>query len=402
MSRTGRAVAKRPSPRHEASHSVPEYYIGLMSGTSMDAVDAALVDFERGPRLIATHRRPLPEDLRRDLRALAEGGIAHELEGYGRLDTVLGELFAAAALGVIEASGVAGARIRAIGSHGQTVRHRPDGPHPFSLQIADPNIIAERTGVTTVADFRRRDLAAGGQGAPLVPAFHELVFRDPGEDRVVLNIGGIANVTCLPGARDARVIGFDTGPGNVLMDAWCARHLGRPYDRDGAWAAQGTVIEPLLEAWLEDPFFSRPPPKSTGREHFHLTWLEQGLAAAGAENAAPADVQGTLCELTAASVARAVRAYAPGTRRLLVCGGGAANTNLMERLRRRMPGCTVESTAVHGLDPQWVEATAFAWLARRTLAGTPGNLPAVTGARRPVILGAIYPASEDAAATTSP
>lgn len=379
-----------------------EYYIGLMSGTSMDAVDAALVEFDRGPRLIATHRRPLPEDLRRDLRALAEGGIAHELEGYGRLDTALGELFAAAALGVIEASGVGGARIRAIGSHGQTVRHRPDGPHPFSLQIADPNVIAERTGVTTVADFRRRDLAAGGQGAPLVPAFHELVFRDPGEDRVVLNIGGIANVTCLPCARDARVIGFDTGPGNVLMDAWCARHLGRPYDRDGAWAAQGTVIEPLLEAWLEDPFFARPPPKSTGREHFHLPWLEQGLAAAGAENAAPADVQGTLCELTAASVARAVRTYAPGTRRLLACGGGAANTSLMERLRRRMPGCTVESTAVHGLDPQWVEATAFAWLARRTLAGKPGNLPAVTGARRPVILGAIYPASEDTAATTSP
>ncbi|GBE10022.1 anhydro-N-acetylmuramic acid kinase [bacterium BMS3Bbin12] len=379
---------------------MPEYYIGLMSGTSMDAIDAALVDLEHAPALLATHRRVLPEDLRRDLRALAEGGIAQELECYGRLDATLGELFAEAARAVLREAGLGPDRVRAIGSHGQTVRHRPDGPHPFSLQIGDPNLIAERSGVTTVADFRRRDLAAGGQGAPLVPAFHDLVFRSPGEDRVVLNLGGIANVTCLPRTPDAPVTGFDTGPGNMLMDAWCMRHLGQPYDRDGAWAARGRVLETLLAAWLEEPFFARPPPKSTGREHFHLAWLEQTLTAIGSTPAAPEDVQATLCELTAASIARAVRQYAPATRRLLVCGGGAANRTLLERLRHRLPGCTVESTAAHGLDPQWVEAAAFAWLAQRTLAGAPGNLPAVTGARHPVILGAIYPACDDAPAAT--
>lgn len=367
-------------------------YIGLMSGTSMDAVDAALVAFEPTLKLLATHRLEMPEDLRRDLRVLAEGGSAHEIEGYGRLDAALGALFADAALAVLDAGAIGRERVKAIGSHGQTVRHRPDGPHPFTLQIADPNIIAERTGITTIADFRRRDLAAGGQGAPLVPAFHDLFFRDAAEARVVLNVGGIANVTCLPRDTDAPVIGFDTGPGNVLMDAWCARHLGQPYDRDGAWAASGRVLEGLLAVWLEDPFFARPPPKSTGREHFHLAWLERGLATAGCESSAPADVQSTLCELTAASVARAVRQHAPATRRLLACGGGAANGALIGRLRQRLPGCNVENTEVYGLDPQWVEATAFAWLAARTLAGEPGNLPSVTGARRAVVLGGIYPA----------
>ncbi|MHB1241592.1 MAG: anhydro-N-acetylmuramic acid kinase [Gammaproteobacteria bacterium] len=368
---------------------MPELYIGLMSGTSMDAVDAALVDLEHAPTLVATHSEPISESLRQDLRALAQGEFPNELEHSGRLDVHLAERFAATALAVVKAAGRTPDEIRAIGSHGQTVRHRPAGPYPFSLQIGDPNVIAERTGITTVADFRRRDLAAGGQGAPLAPAFHNLVFRSPEEDRVVLNLGGIANITHLPRNPAAPVIGFDTGPGNVLMDAWCARHVGDPYDDGGEWAGTGRVCPGLLMALLADPYFAQPAPKSTGREHFHMAWLEQALATQP-EPLRAEDVQATLAELTAVSVTRAVHQHAPEPQRLLVCGGGAANRGLLARIQRHARGCAVESTAAWGLDPKWVEAAAFAWLAYQTLRAAPGNLPSVTGAQRPVVLGGIY------------
>lgn len=370
---------------------MPELYIGLMSGTSMDGVDAVLVAFdEERPRLLASHSAPMPESLREALLRLAGNHSPHPLQCFGELDHRLGQLFADASLALLEAAGMAPEAVTAIGSHGQTLYHQPLGDAPFSLQIGDPNIIAERTGITTVADFRRRDMAAGGQGAPLVPAFHAEVFA-AGHTRVVLNLGGIANITVLPGAAAAPVTGFDTGPGNVLLDGWAQRHLGVPLDRDGAWARSGRVDPPLLDRLLGDPYFQVPPPKSTGREVFNGEWLERQLQQAG-RHLAPEDVQATLVELTAASVADAVWRHASGTRELLVCGGGAHNGAVLARLGHHLPDCTVTSTASHGIDPDWVEALAFAWLARRTLQGRPGNLPAVTGARHPVVLGGVFPA----------
>jgi len=364
-----------------------EYYVGLMSGTSLDGIDAALVDLcGRRPRLLHALTHPFPEDLRQRLAALCLPG-EDEIERLGRADRDLGEEFAVALQRLLDASGVAAAEIRAIGSHGQTIRHRPAAG--FSLQIGDPNRIAQRTGITTVADFRRRDMAAGGQGAPLVPAFHAAVFRDATGNRVVLNLGGMANVTLLPADPARPVLGFDTGPGNVLMDLWAQRHLGHPFDADGNWAASGSVDEALLSRFLDDPYFHLPPPKSTGREHFNLDWLAASLA--GSEHS-PADVQATLCELTAVSVAGAVRDTLADTDELLVCGGGAHNTYLLARLRARLAPVTVVTSDERGLPADWVEAVAFAWLARETLAGRPGNLPAVTGAGEAVVLGGVYPA----------
>ncbi|WP_313219115.1 anhydro-N-acetylmuramic acid kinase, partial [Stenotrophomonas sp.] len=249
------------------------------------------------------------------------------------------------------------------------------------------NRIAELTGITTVADFRRRDVAAGGHGAPLMPAFHLAMLGTTGEDRAILNLGGIANLTLIP--REGVPRGFDTGPANALMDAWCQRHRGVPFDADGAFAASGQVDEPLLAHWRADPWFALPPPKSTGREQFHLAWAE---AAMDGEARSPADVQATLLELTAATVADALLAHLPGAARLLVCGGGVRNPALLRRLGARLPGVVIESSAVHGLDPDYLEAMGFAWLAQRTLDGLPGNLPSVSGARGPRILGAIHPA----------
>lgn len=372
------------------------HYIGLMSGTSMDAVDAALVEL-RGDHIALVARRslPLPEALR---AALIEASHDHHtpIAHIAELDVRLGRLFAEAALDLLRTNAVAAAKVRAIGSHGQTVYHRPQGDTPTSLQIADPNLIAELTGITTVADFRRRDIAAGGQGAPLVPAFHDAVFRSDAEDRAVVNLGGIANITLLPRDRAAPVRGFDTGPGNALMDYWVHRHRRAAYDDGGAWAASGCVQPSLLAALLREPYFTQPPPKSTGRELFNPGWLNALLTQAGA-GLAPADVQATLCELTAVSVAHAIQQHAPGCARVLVCGGGAYNATLMARLAALLAR-PVESTALHGIDPKWVEAMAFAWLARQTLLGRPGNLPAVTGARAPVVLGAIYPGGPAAGA----
>jgi anhydro-N-acetylmuramic acid kinase len=367
-----------------------DLFIGLMSGTSLDGIDAALFDLSAiPPRVCSARTSPYPAETRSLLVQLAQGGLEHEVDMLGRTDTLLGELFAAAALALLEAAAVAAHEIRAIGSHGQTVRHRPDGPHPFTLQIGDPNIIAARTGITTVADFRRRDLALGGQGAPLVPAFHAACFRDPHEDRAILNLGGMANLTLLPADPREPVRGFDTGPGNVLMDAWIGSRQGRTCDQDGVWAASGTVLPGLLNRLLSEAYFELAPPKSTGRELFHLGWLERQLHG---EMPDDADVQATLCELTAASVTIALKRWAPRTQRLLVCGGGTHNAQLMRRLRAQLPDLPVESTADRGLDPDWIEAAAFAWMARETLSGRPSNLPGVTGARAPAILGGIYPA----------
>lgn len=371
-------------------------FVGLISGTSADGIDAALVRFHRhaeGDRVDLVLGRTYAWDdaLRERLVALGQGADANSLDELGALDGQIAEAFAAATRQLLEEAGTFAGDVHAIGSHGQTVRHRPagarfDGRHPFTWQLGDANLIAERTGITTVADFRRRDVAAGGHGAPLLPALHAALLHRADESRAVLNLGGIANVTLLPTQGEVR--GFDTGPANCLLDAWCLRHTGRPFDAGGAFAAQGQVDPELLARLLEEPWFALPPPKSTGREHFHLPWVERRLQ--GGEG--PADVQATLLELTAITVADALRAQQPDTRRVLACGGGVHNPRLLERIGAHLPGARVESTARHGLDPDFVEAMGFAWLARQTLSGLPGNLPSVTGARGPRVLGAIHPA----------
>lgn len=367
-----------------------ELYIGLMSGTSMDAIDGVLVDFSQGIHLLATHSAPLPEPLREAIAALCLPGD-DEIERMGRVDAALGEAFAAVAQALLEGSGHHAGTVRAIGSHGQTIRHRPHAEPAFTLQIGDPHRIAERTGIAVVADFRRRDIAAGGQGAPLVPAFHAGVFGGADCHRLVLNLGGIANITVLPAGDTAGVRGHDTGPANILMDAWCRLHKGQPYDSGGDWAASGDPLPGLLRELLAHPYFHRPAPKSTGREDFNLHWLRGHLNALGAEPD-PADVQATLLELTARSVADGVQALGLPGGELLMCGGGAFNDRLWQRLAALLPEWTLRSTAEFGLAPTWVEATAFAWLARQTLLGLPGNLAAVTGARGPRVLGSLHPA----------
>jgi anhydro-N-acetylmuramic acid kinase len=365
-------------------------YLGLISGTSMDAIDAALVDID-GSRCTLTHAlsRPYPDALRSQLFKLINAPERCHLDEVGRLDTEIGETFATTALDLLQEAGVAPARVTAIGSHGQTLRHQPHGEHPFTWQVGNPHLIAERTGITTVADFRRRDVAAGGEGAPLMPAFHQAVLASAEENRAVINVGGIANLTSLP--RSGTVVGFDTGPGNCLMDAWAMRHLGVAYDRDGAWAANGRAHSELLEHLLGEPYFATEPPKSTGRELFNLRWLE-GHLAQFRKAPKPEDVQATLCELTARTIADAVGGL-DETQRVLLCGGGSHNRELLRRLGAHLPGTRVETTEGLGLDPDHVEASGFAWLAYRALAGLDGNLPAVTGAQRSVILGAIHPGS---------
>lgn len=372
-------------------------YIGLMSGTSADGIDAAIVRFAGGSgvdaeshplqaQVIAARTLPWDPDVRARLVWLGQGGALDSLDELGVLDAQVGEAFAEAALAVIAEAGMAARDIAAIGSHGQTVRHRPYEAHPFSLQIGDAGRIVERTGITTIADFRRRDIAAGGHGAPLLPALHHALLHDAGEDRAVLNLGGIANLTLLPKTGDVR--GFDTGPANALMDLWCHEHSGRPFDEGGAWGATGQVDDALLDRLLADPWFAQPPPKSSGREYFQRAWLAPKLS--GTEHAV--DVQATLRALTARTIADALASTQPATQRLLVCGGGVHNPVLMQALREAMPGIGVASTADHGIDPDHVEAMGFAWLARQTLLGLPGNLASVTGAAGQRVLGAIYPA----------
>lgn len=358
-----------------------------MSGTSIDGIDAALLEItDEGMRVQAALCREWPDALQRRLRRLAEEYQHIGLVELGQLDTSAAREFAHAAQELMRINHLQPGDIRAVGSHGQTVLHQPHGAAPFTMQIGDPNVIAERLGIDVVADFRRRDLAAGGEGAPLMPAFHAAAFGMPGELRAVVNIGGIANVTLLP--ADADVTGFDTGPGNCLLDSWARRHLQQAYDADGAWGATGTVVTELLARLLSEPYFARSPPKSTGRDTFSDDWLERAFTGL---SLAPADVQATLCELTGQTIANAMRS-GPGSdpARVLVCGGGAFNADLMARLARLLPQSQVGTTAAIGIAPEHVEAAGFAWLAHRYVSGLAGNLPSVTGARHPVPLGALY------------
>ena len=360
-------------------------YLGLMSGTSMDAIDASLVDFDTKPlRILASSATPFDPELKARIAKLLESEDHVVLDELGQVDVALAQAFAAAANDLLRGAGIGAQAVSAIGSHGQTLRHRPDLPLPFTWQIGDPNTLAEMTGITVVADFRRRDVAAGGQGAPLLPVFHDHVFRSEAEDRVIVNIGGIANVTIL--GHDSTVTGFDTGPGNRLLDAWIAQHRGVDYDDDGRWAATGECDATLLRQLLDEPFLNLRPPKSTGRELFNLPWLQNKL---GLFTRRPQDVQATLLEFTAASIAAAARQYAPGAA-LYVCGGGARNQRLLDAIGRLVAPNPIASTAVLGLDPDYVEAVAFAWFAERTLNGLTSSAGSVTGARGARILGGIY------------
>lgn len=364
-----------------------DLYIGLMSGTSMDGIDAALVDFSSAhPHILATRNEPYPAAIHRQLSAALELPDPRNAD-LAELDNAVGKTFAHATNRLLGKAGIDRAEVQAIGSHGQTIRHEPNAAQPWSLQIGNPDIIAADTGIDVVADFRSADINAGGQGAPLVPAFHKACFSSASENRVIVNIGGIANVTILRADPVQAVTGFDTGPGNTLMDNWTRQNLGTAMDLDGNWAQGGTCIPGLLEELLQDPYFTAQPPKSTGREYFNLEWLARH---GHADSHSPQDVQATLCELTARTLADAVHRYAPETRRLLVCGGGQHNRHLVGRLAANLEGIAVESTGLYGLDPDWVEATAFAWLARQRLADRPGNIPEVTGATHPVVLGRLF------------
>jgi anhydro-N-acetylmuramic acid kinase len=357
-----------------------DIYAGLMSGTSLDAVDCAIVAFPADrPRLLGTASMPMPNSIRERLLRL-------RFQEHGEIDDAceagieLARLYAAAVEAARGQAGPAAGRLRAIGAHGQTIRHRPE--RGYTVQAGNPALLAELTGCPVIGDFRSRDIAAGGQGAPLASAFHRAAFSETGTSRAIVNIGGIANVTRIE--ADGAVSGFDCGPGNALLDEWIERHRGERYDRDGAWAASGRSDPALLRRLLAEPYFALPPPKSTGRDRFHLGWL--GSALTGAED--PVDVQATLLELTATTIARAV----VDSDEVYLCGGGAYNAALVERLATRTAPQPLATTAALGWAPEWVEAAAFAWLARECLAGRPGNLPAVTGARGARVLGAIYPA----------
>ena len=375
---------------HEASPMPPpEYYLGVMTGTSLDGLDIVLADFQGPqPTIKASATMPFAPSLRDALLALCRPG-PDELDRLGDADATLADTIAEACLTLLKDCAVPPSAVRALGSHGQTVRHRPDAPRPFTMQIGDPHRIAERTGIAVVADFRRRDMAAGGQGAPLVPAFHRALLPVEDDPQAVLNIGGMANLTLLPGAA-GETTGFDTGPGNTLLDQWHQQHRGAPMDRDGAWGATGTVQPALLRAFLTDPFFKRTPPKSTGRETFNLPWLERFAI----HRWAPADVQATLGALTAASVADALDRFAqPSPKTLWLAGGGRHNRSLVTALEQRLTSPTkVKPIDAAGFDGDLLEALAFAWLAAAHCRGIPGNLPAVTGARGPRVLGAYFPA----------
>jgi len=368
-------------------------YIGLMSGTSLDSVDAVAVDISaEHSTLLANSSFPLPTDIQQRILQLTQPGN-NEIDQMGQLDLDLGQLFADATNQLIEQSGIDRTRIRAIGSHGQTIRHRPaEGAPGFTLQIGDPNTIAEQCSITTVADFRRRDMAAGGQGAPLVPAFHEALFRTAACDRLLVNIGGMSNITVLPANPDTCVMGYDTGPGNVLMNSWIQHCQDKEYDHDGQWALSGQVDQVLLAQLLSLPFFDLLPPKSTGREQFNLDWLQQQLDQL-THSVSPVDVQATLLEYTARTLCEAIQKHENWQKyEVYLCGGGAHNSALKDRISALLSPAPVQTTAALGVDPDWVEAIAFAWLAYRTLEGLSGNLSAVTGANGQRILGGIYPA----------
>jgi len=363
-------------------------YIGVMSGTSLDGVDVVLAAIDE--MLVAQQASlswPIPIALKEAILAICQGQQL-TLSQLGQLDTRLGCLFADAVQALMDEQKLKPEEVVAIGCHGQTVWHEPVGDAPHTMQIGDNNQIAARTGVTVVGDFRRRDMALGGQGAPLVPAFHHALLAHPDERRMVLNIGGIANLSLLIPGQPVR--GFDTGPGNMLMDVWVWRHRGKPYDKDAGWARSGKVIIPLLQSMLNEPYFSAPAPKSTGREYFNTGWLEKQLASF--PGLAARDVQATLAELTAVTISEQIH-LSGGCEKLLVCGGGGRNPLVMARLAALLPGTEVDTTDKAGISGDDMEALAFAWLAWRTLAGLPGNLPSVTGASQASVLGAIFPAN---------
>ena len=364
-----------------------EIYIGLMSGTSIDSVDAAAITFYDGKvQLLGTHSHSIPGPLKQQIVDLCQPG-KDNLQLLGETDSVLGELFAEAALALMTAEDIAPSQVAVIGCHGQTVRHIPPaaGAFAFTQQIGDANIIAARTGCNVIADFRRKDMALGGHGAPLVPAFHRTLFASTEKSRVIANIGGVSNITVLP--KNGRCYGFDTGPGNLLLDAWCAKHTGQAFDDRGDWAASGEPDATLLKQFLGHPFISQSAPKSTGRETFNPDWLAQQLTG---HTLAAEDIQATLVCFTAVSLADAVKALQEQIDEVYVCGGGVFNDQLMTQLRLNLGVTPVASTGTLGMDPTWVEACAFAWLAHQHIKGLPGNLPAVTGASRETILGAHY------------
>lgn len=359
-------------------------YIGIMSGTSLDGLDFALIEQTHRTVLLGTHYEAMPDLLKQDLLALCASGT-DELARAATAEHAWAELASLGIERLLHRLNIDRSAVRAIGSHGQTVRHEPQ--RGFTIQIGHPSLIAERTRISVVSDFRRRDMAAGGQGAPLVPAFHEAMFGDVNRPRAVLNVGGFSNLSLIHPART--VSGFDCGPGNVLLDAWIHRHQGHSYDHGGEWAASGQVDGRLLDALMNDGFFTKQGPKSTGRELFNLAWLDNKLTGA---NVSTSDVQATLLELTARSICDSLLRAQPDTQDLLVCGGGARNIALMGRLQALLPDCLVVSTADYGVDPDWIEAMAFAWLAHCCIEGIPANRPSVTGANGLRILGAIYPA----------
>ena len=367
---------------------MPPLFLGLISGTSADGIDVALASFEPAPRLHASTTVAYPELMRRRILDLAQGDGRIALDEFASLDIEIARCFAHAATQLLEEHRIAPSAVTAIGSHGQTVRHRPSHNPPYTMQLGDPNEIAERTGILTVADFRRRDMSAGGQGAPLAPAFHAAMLGSTGVPRVVLNLGGIANITVIAGDDSTPLSGFDTGPASCLLDAWAQEKIGERYDADGAFALRGKKNEKLLAKLLDYPYFSAPPPKSTGREEFHLTWLHERMP--GIE-LPPEDVQATLLAFSARTVADAVRRHAPATHEVLVCGGGVHNAALMAAIAAELNPIFVRSIGELGIDPDFVEAMAFAWLARERLANrAPQNVCAVTGARGPRVLGGVY------------
>ena len=384
-------------PLTPASHADAALYIGLMSGTSLDGVDGVLVQWNAGQQIevLAYASQAFAADLRQALLALNSPHGSNELHRAALAGNAVSRAYAQVVQQLLQTSGVQASQVHAIGAHGQTVRHQPqlhDGTG-YTLQLQNPALLAELTGINVVADLRSRDVAAGGQGAPLVPAFHHGLFGRVNQATLVLNIGGIANLSVLPSLCDnsSAVVGFDCGPGNALIDWWCLQHTGQAYDAGGQWAASGAVHQGLLQALLTEPYLHQAPPKSTGRDLFHPAWLQQHLQQLPT-TPCPADVQATLTALTAHSCADAVRRFGLRSDALLVCGGGALNTELMRQLQTLLPELRVESTAARGMPPLQVEAAAFAWLARQCMLGLPGNLPRVTGASGPRILGAVYPA----------
>ena len=369
-----------------SKESNPDYYVGIMSGTSLDGIDAVLTDLNsQPPLLLNTFYQPYDKNLRSQILDLHQSGN-NELHLAAMLSNKLAHCYAKAVINLLNKHKIKSQSITAIGCHGQTVRHCPQAEMSYSIQLGNASLLAELTGITVVADFRSRDIAAGGQGAPLVPAFHQLLFQDPEISRVIINIGGISNITNL--ASNTKIVGFDCGPGNILMDSWCQRHLGTTYDKNGTWAESGEIIPALLEELMSLKFFSVPPPKSTGREVFNLTWLEKHLSG----NESTEDVQATLLQLTSRAITDTVLKWFPDTTEVYLCGGGSRNIALASRIQISLPGKKVAPTDVLGINADWLEAFAFAWLAKQNIQGVPSSIPSVTNAKGERILGAVYQA----------